>query len=603
VEARVSRPETLNQLFFDAVERFSSKRAAVRFKTGDAWHDITHAELARHVEHTALGLYELGIRPNDRVAILSENRPEWAIADFACLTARCTDVPIYPSLPASQVAYLLKDSGARAVFVDNAEQYEKVEEVRGQLRDLAYVIAFDERVQGRGVIGFRELRQHGRAAEPKHPGYREDALDVSPDELATLIYTSGTTGQPKGVMLTHANFCSNVRAVLQVISIGPDDSCLSLLPLSHSFERMAGHYTMFHTGVTISYAESIDKVAQNLTEVRPTVVLSVPRLFEKIYARVLENAMTGGALQRRIFFWARRNAEAWIDRSLADEPIPLTLSAKKTVADKLVFSKLRDRTGNRIRFFVSGGAPLNKDIARFFFAAGLPILEGYGLTETSPVVTVNPLERPKLGTVGPAIPGVAIEIADDGEILVRGPNVMRGYYNLPDATERAIDRNGWFHTGDVGEMDDDGYLTITDRKKDLIATAGGKKIAPQPIENMVKANAFVSMAVMVGERRKFPAIIIVPEFDALERWARERNLTLPERRDEIIEQPDVQAKMEREVMGSLRDLASFEMPKKVLLLPDEFTIESGELTPTLKVKRNVVEERYKSQINRLYDEI
>lgn len=598
----MSRPETLNQLFFDAVERFSSKRAAVRFKAADAWHDITHAELARHVEHTALGLYELGLRPNDRVAILSENRPEWAIADFACLTARCTDVPIYPSLPASQVAYLLKDSGARAVFVDNAEQYEKVEDVRDQLRDLAHVIAFDEPVHGRGVIGLQELRQHGRAAEPKHPGYRENALAVSPNELATLIYTSGTTGRPKGVMLTHANFCSNVRAVLQVVSIGPDDSCLSLLPLSHSFERMAGHYTMFHTGVTISYAESIDKVAQNLAELRPTVVLSVPRFFEKIYARVLENAMAGSALKRRIFAWARRNAEAWVDRRQHDEPIPPTLGFKKALGDKLVFSKLRDRTGNRIRFFVSGGAPLNPDIAKFFFAAGLPILEGYGLTETSPVVCVNPLERPKLGTVGPAIPGVEVEIAADGEILVRGPNVMRGYYNLPDATEGVVDRDGWFHTGDVGEMDDDGYLTITDRKKDLIATAGGKKIAPQPIENMVKANSFVSMAVMVGERRKFPAIIVVPAFEALERWARERNLTLPESREEIAKQSDVQAKMEREVMGSLRDLASFEMPKKILLLPEEFTIEGGDLTPTLKVKRNVVEQRYKAEIDRLYDE-
>ncbi|MFQ6047138.1 MAG: AMP-dependent synthetase/ligase [Gemmatimonadales bacterium] len=594
-------PQTLTQLYFDAVDRFSSKRAALRYRTATSWHDITHQELARHVQHAALGLFDLGVRPGDRVAILSENRPEWAVADYACLTARCADVPVYPTLPAEQIAYLLRDSTARAIFVENAAQYEKVAAVRNDLPELEQVIVFEGDVKGSGVLPLSELSQRGRAAEPKYPDYRRDALSVRPDDLATLIYTSGTTGPPKGVMLTHRNFVSNILAALKVLSIGPDDSCLSVLPLSHSFERMAGHYTMFHAGVTINYAESIESLAANMLEVRPTVVLSVPRLFEKIYARVLENAMAGSVLKRRIFTWARATGERWADLSLAHEPIPAGLAFKRRIADKLVFSKLRARTGGRIRFFVSGAAPLNPEIAKFFFAAGLPVLEGYGLTETAPVIAVNSYEEPRLGSVGRAIPGVEVKIAHDGEILARGPNVMQGYYNKPEATAEAIDSEGWLHTGDIGELDGDGFLKITDRKKDLIVTAGGKNIAPQPIENLVKTNPFVLNCVMLGDKRKFPVMLVVPEVAALEKWAEERNLPVGDRAA-FIAQPDVQAKMEREVMGSLRALASFEMPKKIALLENDFTIESGELTPTLKVKRRVVEERYRSEIEALYAE-
>jgi long-chain acyl-CoA synthetase len=400
-------------------------------------------------------------------------------------------------------------------------------------------------------------------------------------------------------MLTHYNFCSNVEAGLKVLSIGPDDSCLSLLPLSHSFERMAGYYTMFHCGVTINYAESIEQVPVNLREVNPTVVLSVPRLFEKIYARVLENAMAGSALKRRIFFWARRTAEQWADLELAKQPIPTALKLKKKIADKLVFSKLQARTGGRMRFFASGGAPLNPEIAKFFFAAGLVIVEGYGLSETSPMISVNPLDGVHIGTVGPPIPGVEVKIAEDGEILARGPNIMLGYFNKPEATKEAIDADGWFYTGDIGEFDADGYIKITDRKKDIIVTAGGKKIAPQPIENMIKMNPFVLNAVMIGDKRKYTALLVVPDVEALRKWAADRNMEA----DDVaafLTQPDVIAKVEREVMGSLRDLASFEMPKKIALIEEDFSIERGELTPTLKVKRRAVEKAYKEKIESLY---
>jgi len=599
----VSAPRTLNELFFTAVERFGTKQAALRYKDGDVWKDVTHQEVARRVKHAALGLKELGIRPGERVAILSENRPEWAMADFATLTARCADVPVYPTLPAAQVSYILNDSDARAVFVEGTLQFEKIVAIREATPKLEFVIVFAvaEGMAGPGVLSFQELTQRGAAADGKYPKYREEALAVDPDSLATLIYTSGTTGPPKGVMLTHRNFCSNVHAGLQVLSVGPDDSCLSLLPLSHSFERMAGHYVMFHAGTTISYAESIEKVPVNLGEVKPTVVLSVPRLFEKIYARVLENAMAGGAVKRRIFFWARRNAERWADLKLAGEPIPAVLGVKKAIADRLVFSKLRARTGGRVRFFVSGGAPLNREIAKFFFAAGLPILEGYGLTESSPVITVNPYEALRIGTVGAPIPGVEVKIAPDGEVLARGPNIMKGYHKKPEATAEAIDADGWLHTGDIGELDSAGYLKITDRKKDLIVTASGKNIAPQPIENMIKTNRFVLNAVMIGDKRKFPALLVVPDFDAIAAWANERGLTYADI-PSMLALPDVTAKVEREVMGSLRDLASFEMPKKLLLLEEDFTIESGELTPTLKVKRRVVEQRYRARIDALYTE-
>jgi long-chain acyl-CoA synthetase len=590
---------TLTRLFFDALERHRALPAAYRHKVGGSWASLKHADVEDRVRAISLGLRELGVRPADRVSILSENRPEWAIADYACLCARAADVPIYPTLPTKQVEYILRDSGAVAVFCSNAAQLAKVREARASLPAVRHIITFDA-AAGDGVISFAELEARGRAAVAKYPQYRAEALAVEPDQLATLIYTSGTTGDPKGVMLSHNNLWSNVRCSLQAMTVFPGDECLSMLPLSHVFERMVG-YTMFDGGVIINYAESFEQVAANMQEVRPTIVLSVPRFFEKVYARVLENALAGSGVKRRIFFWAKRTGDAWATYRLAGLAVPAGLAFKHVIADRLVFSKLRARTGGRVRFFVSGGAPLSAEIAKFLYSAGLPVAEGYGLTETSPVLTINRTDRIKIGTVGPAIPEVQLKIAADGEILAKGPGIMQGYYNKPDATREAIDADGWFHTGDIGELDADGYLKITDRKKDLIVTAGGKNIAPQPIENLAKSNKFVANAVMLGDKRKFPIMLVVPNFDNLERWARERQLAASSRA-KLIALPDVHAKVEREVMGELRELAKFEMPKRVLLLEHDFTIESGELTPTLKVKRRVVEKRYKDLVDRAYAE-
>jgi long-chain acyl-CoA synthetase len=591
---------TLTQLFFTTVDRHAGLPAAFRSKVAGTWVAITHREALDRVQAICLGLRELGVKPGDKVALVSENRPEWALTDYACLCARAADVPIYPTLTAKQTEYILRDSESVAVFCSSAEQLDKVLEVKSGLPALKHIIVFDSGAGTKkpGVITLAALEAKGRAVASQHANWKADALSAQPDDLATLIYTSGTTGDPKGVMLSHHNIWSNVQAVLQMIPIGGGDECLSMLPLSHSYERMVD-YTLFQAGVIINYAESFDTVAANLGEVKPTVVLSVPRLYEKVYARVLENALSGSAIKRTIFFWAKRAGEQWATLALAGLPIPTGLALKKKVADRLVFSKLQARTGGKIRFFVSGAAPLSADIAKFFFSAGLPVIEGYGLTESSPVLTLNPLDRIKLGTVGRAIPGVELKIASDGEILARGPNIMQGYYKLPEATKETVDDEGWLHTGDIGELDSDGYLKITDRKKELLKTAGGKYIAPQPIEGMVKRNKFVANAVLYGDRRKFPIILVVPNFDNLERWARERGLTYATRA-ELIGMADVQAKVEREVMSQLRELAKFETPKKVLLLENDFTIEAGELTPTLKVKRRVVEKRYKDVIDAAY---
>ncbi|MFO7260337.1 MAG: long-chain fatty acid--CoA ligase [bacterium] len=588
---------TLVQLFFEAVDRHD-KPDAMLYKAGGEWRSISHRQLEADVRAIALGLEAYGIVRGDRVALLSENRPEWAMADYAVLCLGAIVVPIYATLLPHQIEYLLRDSGARAIFVSTGEQLEKVRRIRSMLPPLELVVVFDDvPTLEAGEVRLREVLERGRAAEGAvtPAAFRARALEARPDDVATILYTSGTTGEPKGVMLTHNNIFSNVQATTRVLSATSEDVALSLLPLSHIFERTNGYFQMWN-GVTIAYAESLDAVPQNLLEVRPTIVPSVPRLYEKIYARV----MSAEGVKRKLVLWAKEVAEHWADAKLAGRTPDLKTRLEHALADRLVFAKLRERTGGRLRFFVSGGAPLDPGIARFFYGAGVLILEGYGLTETSPVTNVNTPEEMRIGTVGKPVPGTEIMIADDGEILVRGPQVMKGYYNRPAATAEAIDADGWFHTGDIGELDDDGFLRITDRKRDIIVTAGGKNIAPQPIENRVKLNPWVAEAVMIGDRRPYPVMLIVPDFAKLEAWAVENGIRAADRAG-LVADPRVRTKMESEVFGMLTDLARFEMPKKIALLPDEFTIADGHLTPSMKVKRRVVMERYRRQIEALYE--
>jgi long-chain acyl-CoA synthetase len=593
-------PGTLTKLFLDAVQKFD-RPDALRFKSQGKWIGISHREVEERARRVALALRALGVRKGDRVAILSENRPEWLIADYGCLTAQLTDVPIYPTLPAEQIPHILNNSGAVAMFVSTEPQAAKVAEIRGQVPSLRHVISFTPTAPAGVELTFADLLERGRAEESPESiaAWKRDALALQPDDPATLIYTSGTTGPPKGVMLTHDNIFSNVMASRAKLPFVGDDVELSFLPLSHIFQRTFD-YLAWNTGTVIAYAESFEAVPINMSEVRPTIMCAVPRLYEKMYARVLENALKAGAVKKRVFFWARTVAAHWTDVTLAGKTPGPVLAWEYGIAQRLVFSKLKERLGGRIRYFVSGSAPLAQEIHKFFYGAGLVILEGYGLTETSPVITVNAPAQFRLGTVGRPVDGVEVRIADDGEILTKGPHVMKGYFSNPQATKDAITDDGWFRTGDIGALDD-GFLRITDRKKDLIKTSGGKYLAPQPIENRVKLNKYVAEAVLIGEGRKFPSMLVVPNFEHLERWAAQHNILWTDR-SQLLAMPTIQAKMEKEVGEAYVGLAKFETPKKLALLEHEFSIERGELTPSLKVKRKVVDANYKAIIDKLYEE-
>jgi long-chain acyl-CoA synthetase len=572
---------------------------AFRYKADGQWRDVSSKEAGAAIDRVAAALHRRGIAPGDRVAILAENRVEWAFADFGILTAGAAAVPIYPTLTAAQARHILADSDARVAIVSTKGQLAKLQSLTAELPGLRSVIVMDDAAAGPGALAFSALLEEGRQALAEDPALARRLGDaVRPDQLATLIYTSGTTGPPKGVMLSHANLVSNVRDALLDFTIGPADAALSVLPLSHIFERMAGHYIMVLRGVAVAYAESVDTLAANMLEVRPTVMLAVPRLFEKIYGRIVDTVLAGPALKRAIFFRGRAAAWRWARLVTRRQSVPPLLALEHRIFDRLVYDTLRKRVGGRVKFFVSGGAPLNAEIAEFFLGAGLPILEGYGLTETSPVIAVNRPGRSKPGTVGPPIAGVTVKIADDGEILVQSPGVMKGYFNLPGETAAALE-GGWFHTGDIGHLDADGYLMITDRKKDLLVTAGGKKVAPQPIENALKAIKYIAEAVLIGDQRPFVSALIVPNFDQLEAYARSKGIPYVARAD-LIRHPQVRELFERTIADVTKDLARFEQIKRFTLLDRELSLDAGELTPTLKVRRKIVIQRNEPAIEEMY---
>ena len=589
----------LTKCFLDAVDRHANPRAQMH-RGGACWESISAVEMLRRVAGISRALAELGIKLGDRVSIFAPNCPEWHVADFAIQALGGVSVPIYFNESQDRICYILNDSGARIVITSGETQARQIAECRERLSSVEQIIS------ARIPEGLRDdlLRYEtliATARDDDVASYRRRAADISGSDLATIIYTSGTTGEPKGVMLSHANLSSNTLDSCVDYEMQPTDLGLSLLPLAHVYERITDYSYIFR-GVPVAYVEQIESAAQAIREVRPTILAGVPRFFEKIYANIIEKGQNETGMKRRAFEWALRVAQDSVPWRAYGRKTGAAMKCQWALADKLVFSKIRAGLGGKIRLFISGGAPLAPELAEFFWAVGLPVYQGYGLTETSPVVSANTPGHNKVGTVGRAIPNVQLSFSEDGEILVKGPCVMQGYYRKPEETRETFTPDGWFCTGDIGRLDEDGYLVITDRKKELLKTAAGKFVAPAPIENLLKTSLFVANAIVVGDRRKFISVLIVPDFSAIEREARKSGMEIsnPAR---MIADPWVRDLLAREIERLTARLAQYEKPKRFALLEKDFSIADGELTYTMKMKRRVIEQHYQDVIERLYADV
>jgi len=582
---------TLNDVFF-LVASADRDRVVLTQDVQGAWQPISSNQIYQRVRALAEAFGKWGVRKGDRVAILAENRWEWAVADFAALALGAVDVPIYPTLTAEQTAELLADSGSRIAVVSTRAQYDKVAQHRAQTA-LEHIVIMDEEGTPDAVL-FSSLMGDADKASGRDAGFDRDAYSVVPDDLATLIYTSGTTGEPKGVMLTHGNIAANINESLSGFEIGVSDCCISFLPLSHITARHLD-YAIYSRQATVAYCGSFDRLPAAMAAVKPTVFVGVPRVYEKFRQEVERRASLSG-VKRRMLRWAiAAGAKHREVVARGEEPGSLGWKLRKT----LVYNKMRAGFGGRVRYFIAGGAPLGLDTAHWFAAAGIRILEGYGLTETSPVLAINTPAANRMGSVGKPLPQVACRIAEDGELLVKGPNVFSGYWKHPQHEAENFDADGWFRTGDIGHLDADGFLYITDRKKELLKTSGGKLIAPQPIENKLKANVLVSQAALVGDRHKFASALISPNFAALEAWAKEQSLTAATRRDLVLD-ARVIGLYQGIVDHVNATLANYETIKRFLLVAEEWSLESGELTPSLKLKRRVILKKYAAEIAGFY---
>ncbi len=592
--------DTLARIFWGRVET-GGEAPAERFKRQGAWRTLSWRELGATVEEVALGFLVLGRRKGEAVALLSASRAEWVQADFAIFSAGCVTIPVYPSYTPGQLAYIVSDAGAKTLIVEDPAQLAKALEVRGKMESVEQIVV----IQGyegreRSIFTWEELRRMGRENRELLKSVLAQRLaSTQSDDVATIVYTSGTTGPPKGVIQTHANHVAALQAASQSTKIVQGDVHLLFLPLAHAFARFEA-FIGIHRGLTTAFAENLDKVGENLREVCPDFISSVPRVFEKVYARILAGVEAGSPLKKRIFHWAIGVGREVSRLQQARRPIPASLALKHRIAHRLVFAKLHKALGGRLRFCISGGAPLAKEIAEFFHAAGILILEGYGLTETCPVLTVNRPDGFKFGSVGRAIPGVELRIAADGEILARGPNIAtRGYFRKPEASAEVFEPSGWFHTGDIGRIDEGGFLFITDRKKDLIVTSGGMNIAPQNIENFLKGDPFISQVMVYGDRRPYPVALITLNPEELRKFAQAEGILATDPAL-LAKHPRVVERVSRIVEERNASLQSYAKIKKFTVLPADFSQDGGELTPTLKVKRKVVAEKYRDALESLY---
>ena len=581
--------QTVNDIFFTVID--SGSADVVRVQRSSGWEILSAAEFYGRVRALAGALEQLGLRKGDRVALISENRWEWAASDFATLALGIVNVPMFPTLHAPQIAELLAHSGARVAIVSTAAQLKKLKAVRAGTA-LEYIIAMDDDAAGEDALALSTLIE---AHEPgRDPAFDSRAKAVEPEDLASIIYTSGTTGEPKGVMLTHGNLASNVNFSLREFSFNGPQRTVSFLPLSHVTARHAD-YALYSLGFSIAYCPSMEKLMGALKTVKPTLIVSVPRVFEKVRQEV-ERRSCGSKVKSAVVAWAlgvgKRNETTILAGQTPRSPV-------WKLADRLFFSKVREVFGGEVRYYITGGAPLGGDTAHWFAQAGIRILEGYGLTETSPVIGVNTPTAYRLGSIGKPLPNLQVKLAADGELLVKGPSVFSSYWQGPELTRQAFDEEGWFRTGDIANLDKDGFLAITDRKKELIKTSAGKFVAPQPIEGKLKADLFVSHAALVGDRQKYVAALIAPNFDALEPWAREQNIPSGTRA-ELVKHPKVLARFKQTIKEVNRSLADYELLKGFALVADEWAIDSGELTPSLKLKRRVLAERYREEIAALF---
>ncbi len=600
----VSQFKTLSELFRDVVLGYGKgkTKAFLKHKVDGKFVDITYDEFYEQAETLALGLASLGVAKDDKVAMISENRPEWAVSDFSILGLGAINVPLYPISTADTVEFIFKNSESICAIVSNQFQLNKITKVWKNLPDLKFVIVMNDMdtSESKNVYTLAQIQENGRKYRQTNPKHFVNSMNLAKeDDIATLIYTSGTTGEPKGVILTHKNVVSNVLAAHSVIAVRETDVLLSFLPLCHIFERMAGHYLAISAGATIAYAEGIEKVASNLVEIKPTIMTAVPRLFERMHAKIIKNVESQPEKKQKIFFWALNIGKEVSERKRKGESLPILLNLKHKTAKKLVLDKIYKIMGGNLRFFVSGGAALTRELGEFFAAVGILILEGYGLTETSPVLTVNREEDYKFGSPGKVLPGVELKIASDGEILATGPNIMQGYYRNKKETESVM-KDGWFHTGDIGVFDAQGFLIITDRKKNLFKTSGGKYVAPTPIENMFMASKYIEQFVLIGDRRMFVTALIVPDFEALKEYADAHRISYSDAK-ELVNLKQINELLDKEISVFQKNLANFERVRKFTLLDKPFTVETGELTPKMSIKRKVIEERYSDLIDDMYN--